>query len=184
MLARWWTTPRYAAVIGRCPCPRSRSGRPGWRAGSRVSGWGTGIATRSSCATRSPFSRRRWPARQIGAVPVPVNWHWTGEDLAYLLQDSGSKLAFVSHRSLPRRGGRAPRRHGTIVEVARCPTTSPPHTGNRRGRTDRALPRTSRQVIAENDPRHRPGYRTRPRGDLHLRHHRTAEGDSAAAGFT
>jgi len=31
----------------------------------------------------------------IGAVPVPVNWHWTGDDLHHLLHDSGAKLAFV-----------------------------------------------------------------------------------------
>ncbi|MFD1811531.1 AMP-binding protein [Rhodococcus gannanensis] len=37
----------------------------------------------------------------IGAVPVPVNWHWTGDDLAYLLADSGSKVVLVHTDLLP-----------------------------------------------------------------------------------
>ena len=31
---------------------------------------------------------------------VPVNWHWTGEELAYVLDDSGSKALFVDDRYL------------------------------------------------------------------------------------
>jgi len=34
-------------------------------------------------------------AGAIGAVPVPVNWHWTGDDLKHLLSDSGCKIAVV-----------------------------------------------------------------------------------------
>jgi long-chain acyl-CoA synthetase len=30
-----------------------------------------------------------------GASPVPVNWHWRGEELAYLIDDSGSKVVFA-----------------------------------------------------------------------------------------
>jgi len=37
----------------------------------------------------------------IGAVPVPVNWHWTGDDLEYLLADSGSKVVLVHTDLLP-----------------------------------------------------------------------------------
>jgi long-chain acyl-CoA synthetase len=35
----------------------------------------------------------------LGAVPVPVNWHWKGAELAYLLDDSDSKVIFA-HTSL------------------------------------------------------------------------------------
>ncbi len=35
----------------------------------------------------------------IGAIPVPVNWHWTHDDLDYLLADSGSKVV-ISHTDL------------------------------------------------------------------------------------
>jgi long-chain acyl-CoA synthetase len=30
-----------------------------------------------------------------GAQPVPVNWHWRGQELGYLLADSGSRVLFV-----------------------------------------------------------------------------------------
>jgi long-chain acyl-CoA synthetase len=35
----------------------------------------------------------------LGAIPVPVNWHWQGAELAYLLDDSDSKVIFA-HTSL------------------------------------------------------------------------------------
>ncbi|MGB7111840.1 MAG: AMP-binding protein [Mycobacterium sp.] len=35
----------------------------------------------------------------LGAVPVPVNWHWQRAELAYLLDDSDSKVIFA-HTSL------------------------------------------------------------------------------------
>ena len=31
----------------------------------------------------------------LGAIPVPVNWHWQGAELAYLLDDSGSTAIFA-----------------------------------------------------------------------------------------
>ncbi|MFD0661121.1 AMP-binding protein [Thermocatellispora tengchongensis] len=40
-------------------------------------------------------------AAAIGAVPVPVNWHWTGTDLEHLLTDSGSKVAVVHSDLIP-----------------------------------------------------------------------------------
>jgi long-chain acyl-CoA synthetase len=36
-----------------------------------------------------------WAAISVGAVAVPLNAWWTGEELAYGLADSGSKVAFV-----------------------------------------------------------------------------------------
>ena len=36
---------------------------------------------------------------RLGAYPVPVNWHYTGEELAYVLADSGAK-ALVVHADL------------------------------------------------------------------------------------
>jgi long-chain acyl-CoA synthetase len=32
---------------------------------------------------------------RIGAIPVPVNWHWKGAELGYLLDDCGATAAFV-----------------------------------------------------------------------------------------
>ncbi|XRQ08639.1 AMP-binding protein [Actinomadura welshii] len=40
-------------------------------------------------------------AGPAGAVPVPVNWHWTGDDLRHLLTDSGSKVAVVHTDLIP-----------------------------------------------------------------------------------
>nr|MDT0525129.1 AMP-binding protein [Streptomyces sp. DSM 41633] len=37
----------------------------------------------------------------LGAAPVPINWHWTGDDLAYALADSGAKVAVVHTDLLP-----------------------------------------------------------------------------------
>jgi long-chain acyl-CoA synthetase len=37
----------------------------------------------------------------IGATPVPVNWHWTGDDLEYLLTDSASKVVLTHSDLLP-----------------------------------------------------------------------------------
>lgn len=37
----------------------------------------------------------------IGAVPVPVNWHWHGSDLRHLLHDCGARLAIVHSDFVP-----------------------------------------------------------------------------------
>ncbi|WP_395104457.1 AMP-binding protein [Actinomadura sp. SCN-SB] len=34
-------------------------------------------------------------AQLAGALPVPCNWHWSGEDLRHLLADSAAKVVFV-----------------------------------------------------------------------------------------
>ncbi|MEZ0050222.1 long-chain acyl-CoA synthetase [Mycobacterium sp. MAA66] len=37
----------------------------------------------------------------LGAIPVPVNWHWKGAELAYLLDDSDSKVIFANTSLVP-----------------------------------------------------------------------------------
>ena len=37
----------------------------------------------------------------LGATPVPVNWHWKGAELAYLLDDSASRVVFVHTDLVP-----------------------------------------------------------------------------------
>jgi long-chain acyl-CoA synthetase len=60
----------------------------------------------------------------VGAIPVPVNWHWKGAELAYLLDDSGSKAIFAHTDLVPTAaevaGGRV------LIEVAQG---SEPPTG-------------------------------------------------------
>jgi long-chain acyl-CoA synthetase len=52
----------------------------------------------------------------IGAVPVPVNWHWTGDDLRHLLHDSGA-VVVIAHTDLLPAVERHARPGTTIVEA-------------------------------------------------------------------
>ncbi len=56
----------------------------------------------------------------LGAVPVPVNWHWKGAELAHLFTDSGATAAFVHADLVPTAEG-ALRRPIPIVEVEPSP---------------------------------------------------------------
>jgi long-chain acyl-CoA synthetase len=58
-------------------------------------------------------------AALIGAVPVPVNWHWTGVDLAHLLTDSGVKLLIVHTDLLPAVEAHKPA--GVVIVEAETP---------------------------------------------------------------
>lgn len=72
------------------------------------------------------FLEASMAAAAAGAVPVPVNWHWTGDDLAYLLADSGSAVAFVHTDLLPAVEAVAP--PGLrIVEVPPAPELIEPY---------------------------------------------------------
>jgi long-chain acyl-CoA synthetase len=37
----------------------------------------------------------------LGAVPVPVNWHWRGEELRHVLTDSDSRVVFAHSNFIP-----------------------------------------------------------------------------------
>lgn len=54
---------------------------------------------------------------QLGAVPVPVNWHWKGSELGYLLDDCDAKAAFV-HSDLVPVVRAATERDIPVIEVA------------------------------------------------------------------
>jgi len=53
----------------------------------------------------------------LGAVPVPVNWHWKGEELRYVLSNGESKAVFVHSDLLAQVEAVLPE-HTAIVEVA------------------------------------------------------------------
>ncbi|MGY0499350.1 AMP-binding protein [Nocardia sp. FBN12] len=55
-------------------------------------------------------------ATSIGAIPVPVNWHWTGADLEHILRDSESKVILVHSDLLDAVEVHKPE-SSTIVEV-------------------------------------------------------------------
>jgi long-chain acyl-CoA synthetase len=52
----------------------------------------------------------------IGAVPVPVNWHWQGDELRHVLTDSGARLVFA-HSSFVEELERVMPDGVTLVEV-------------------------------------------------------------------
>jgi long-chain acyl-CoA synthetase len=64
---------------------------------------------------------------RAGISPVPVNWHWRGEELSYLLRDSGSKVVFAHSSFAPLVTAAAP--DGVqVIEVAE-PGYDPGGTG-------------------------------------------------------
>ncbi|MEV6559427.1 AMP-binding protein [Nocardia sp. NPDC051756] len=60
----------------------------------------------------------------LGAIPVPVNWHWKDAELAFLLDDSGSRVIFAHTDLVPTVEAVAGDR--TVIEVRR---ESTPPTG-------------------------------------------------------
>jgi long-chain acyl-CoA synthetase len=88
------------------------------RLGRGLQGLGIGPGDRYGIVMRNEtgFLEANLAAAPIGAVPVPVNWHWTGVDLAHLLSDSGIKLVIVHTDLLPAVQARKPA-HVTIVEA-------------------------------------------------------------------
>jgi long-chain acyl-CoA synthetase len=86
-------------------------------AGLRELGVGHGDRYAIVLRNETAFLEATLAAGVIGAVPVPVNWHWTGEDLRHLLHDSASRVVIAHTDLLP-----AVERHApdgtTIVEAA------------------------------------------------------------------
>lgn len=58
-------------------------------------------------------------AALLGAAAVPINWHWTGDDLEHALADSGAKVAIVHTDLIPAVQERA--RAGVVIVEATVP---------------------------------------------------------------
>jgi long-chain acyl-CoA synthetase len=73
------------------------------RIAAGLHGLGVGHGDRYAIVLRNEtaYLEATFAAAHIGAVPVPVNWHWTGEDLRHLLHDSGAKAAIVHSDLIP-----------------------------------------------------------------------------------
>lgn len=67
----------------------------------------------------------------LGAIPVPVNWHWKGSELAYLLDDSDSSVIFAHTDLVPTVEAVAGER--MLIEVG---PDSAPATGRHTGYED------------------------------------------------
>jgi long-chain acyl-CoA synthetase len=64
---------------------------------------------------------------RAGISPVPVNWHWRGDELAYLLRDSASQVVFAHSSFAPLALAAAP--DGVRVIEVREPGHDPAGTG-------------------------------------------------------
>ena len=142
-LAAWQTiglwniaaaTPQLTAVIdagrpgGQLRRAR-RDGRPDTAGACRRLGLGAGDCVVVHAAQRRRAGRRSTsPPCETGLYIVPINWHLTGAEVAYIVEDCGAKV-FVGARAVRRgRAGRPPTR-----------PASPPD-GPVRGRRDRRVP--------------------------------------------
>jgi long-chain acyl-CoA synthetase len=97
----------YDELMGRAARQAAGLDALGVRPGDRVA-----IVVRNEPA----FLELSVAARLLGAVPVPVNFHWKGAELAYLLRDSGARVVAV-HADLVERVEAAEIDGLQIVEV-------------------------------------------------------------------
>ena len=105
-----------------------------------------------------------WAVITIGAVAVPLNAWWTGEELAYGLSDSGSRVAFVDEEREHRISHHLAEVPGLEALIVSCEEHDP-DTGGRRPAVHGQLDRDGRRTAARH-PLHRggrhPGGRHRP----------------------
>lgn len=64
-------------------------------AGLGTLGVGSGDRVAIVLRNEPAFLEASIAAALAGAVPVPVNWHWKGDELGYVLSNSDSKVVFV-----------------------------------------------------------------------------------------
>ncbi len=85
--------------------------------------FGVGKGDRVAIAMRNypEWSIAFWAAVAIGAVAVPVNAWGTGDDLAYALNDSGARIAFVDHERLERLQAMPAGAHRATLLAVRTP---------------------------------------------------------------
>lgn len=71
------------------------------RLAAGLNGAGIGLGDRVAVVMRNDIAQLEvmLAIGLLGAVPVAVNWHWTGDDLAHVLANSRAKLA-VAHSDL------------------------------------------------------------------------------------
>jgi long-chain acyl-CoA synthetase len=55
-----------------------------------------------------PFIEASYGAQLLGAIPVPLNWHFIGEEAAFILRDSDAKALVVHADLLPQIEGAVP----------------------------------------------------------------------------
>lgn len=73
------------------------------RIATGLAGLGIGSGDRVAIMLRNEpaFLEITDAAGRLGALPVPVNWHWRDEELRHLLTDSGSRVVFAHTDLVP-----------------------------------------------------------------------------------
>jgi len=88
-----------------------------------------------------------WAVITVGAVAVPLNAWWTGEELAYGLADSGSRIAFVDEERQGRIAHHLAEVSGLEAMIVTCEEHDP-DTGGRRPAVGCTLDRGSAGPLA------------------------------------
>jgi long-chain acyl-CoA synthetase len=65
------------------------------------------------------FIEASYAAQALGAVPVPINWHYKGDEVGFILRDSGAKVLVVHADLLGQTDGQVP--DGCVVLVVDTP---------------------------------------------------------------
>ncbi|HEY4927505.1 MAG TPA: class I adenylate-forming enzyme family protein [Acidimicrobiales bacterium] len=88
-----------------------------------------------------------WATITVGAVAVPLNAWWTGEELAYGLADSGSKVAFVDEERQQRISHHLADIPGLEAMIVSCEEHDP-DTGGRRSAVGCTLERVGAESLS------------------------------------
>jgi long-chain acyl-CoA synthetase len=64
----------------------------------RTAGLGPGDAFALMMGNRHEAFEAMWAAAHLGTTFVPVNWHWTADELAYVLEDADCRALIVDER--------------------------------------------------------------------------------------
>jgi long-chain acyl-CoA synthetase len=86
--------------------------------GLRALGVGSGDRVAIVLRNEPAFLEVSIAAALVGAVPVPTNWHWKGEELGYVLSNSASKVVFVHSDLLAQVEPALPAETTEVLEVA------------------------------------------------------------------
>ena len=87
-----------------------------------------------------------WATITVGAVAVPLNAWWTGEELAYGLSDSGSRVAFVDEERQQRISHHLSEVPGLEALIISCEEHDP-DTGGRRAAAGSVLERVGAEPL-------------------------------------
>lgn len=88
-------------VSGQRRVPLRQIAQHAQQGASGLASLGIGSGDRVALMMRNdiPFFEAYQAVAQLGAYPVPVNWHFTADEAGYILQDSGAK-ALIAHADM------------------------------------------------------------------------------------